>query len=314
MSVYTPITTAELRHFLTDYNVGELVDYEGISAGIENTNFFVNTTRGQYVLTIFEQLDFDELPYFLNIMAFLSEHQVPSAHPIANKQSRFLNTLKSKPAALVQRLRGKNVESPTAKHCYSLGKALGRFHYHSQHITDYRKNWRGIHWWQETTQALLPHLCSDDAAQLQSEMQFQAGYEHSQLPQGVIHADLFRDNAMFEGNELTGIIDFYYACNDALVYDLAVTINDWCSLSDGSMNQDNLQAMLHGYQDERPLQDNEKQVWGVMLRASALRFWLSRLYDMHFPRPGEMTHTKDPKVFARILRDRVKNFAQMRLA
>ena len=313
MSVFTPINQAELCEFLTEYSVGEFVSYEGISAGIENTNFFVTTTEGQFVLTIFEQLVFEELPYFLNIMAFLSEHDVPSAHPIANKQQQFLVRLKDKPAALVQRLSGKSVEEPTVAHCESLGKALGRFHTNSQHIKDYRENWRGPHWWQESTQALLPHLNAEDAATLKAEIAFQATYQHSHLPQGVIHADLFRDNALFVDNTLTGIIDFYYACNDALIYDVDVTVNDWCSYEDGSLNIATMNALLKAYQSERRFEADEKAIWGVMLRASALRFWLSRLYDLHFPRPGEMTHTKDPNVFSRILHNRVKHFSQLTL-
>jgi len=308
MSVYTSINGGELAEFLAAYSVGTLVDFEGISEGIENTNYFVTTTKTRYVLTLFEQLKFDELPYFLNIMAFLSEHEVPSAHPIADKQQHFLRRLKGKPAALVQCLAGKSIEQPTLDHCRSLGAALGRFHRHSQMFQGHRDNMRGPAWWQESIRNLRSVVDPESAKWMGDEIEFQAHYQQIDLPQGVIHADLFRDNALFEGNQLSGIIDFYYACNDALLYDIAVVANDWCSQPDGSFYRDKLDALLSAYDIERPLQQCEKKVWGVMLRASALRFWLSRLQDLHFPRPGEMTHTKDPDVFARIFKHRVTHF------
>jgi len=305
MSVFTSITHDELTQFLATYSVGELVAFEGISEGIENTNYFVTTTQTRYVLTLFEQLRFDELPYFLNVMAFLSEHDVPSAHPIADKQQQYLRRLNGKPAALVQCLSGKGVEQPTLEHCRSLGSALGRFHQHSPTFKACRPNTRGSAWWQESLHKLRAKISPEEVQCLSDEIAFQAQYPRDHLPQGVIHADLFRDNALFEGERLSGIIDFYYACNDALLYDLVVAVNDWCSRSDGSLSVDKVKALVSAYELERPLQADEKSLWSVMLRASAMRFWLSRLVDFHFPRPGELTHAKDPQVFARIFKHRV---------
>ena len=308
MSVYTAIDTDELNAFLSHYDVGELVSFEGISAGIENTNYFVTTQKNgqqnQYVLTIFEALGFDELPYFLDLMAHFNEHAVPSAHPIANEQGKYLLTLKDKPAALVQRLSGKSVESPTPVHCAALGAAMGHYHVVSQSFTPTRENRRGPHWWHITSTAVMPHLSVEQQTLLTTELAEQDAHQHDELPRGVIHADLFRDNALCEGDRLTGIIDFYYACNDVLLYDVAVAMNDWCVNDDGSLDEARSVAFLRSYQDQRTLNDAETASWPLMMRAAALRFWLSRLHDTHFPREGELTHIKDPQVFQRILEQR----------
>ena len=305
MSVYTPVERDELVAFLQTYDLGDLVEHAGISAGIENTNYFVTTTAGEYVLTLFEGLGADELPYFLDLMAFLAEHGVPSAHPMADREGNYLRELNGRPAALVQRLRGANVEHPTPLQCRALGHALGHLHHVGQGFPRQRANPRGPHWWQQTKARLLPVLPRDEHDLLQDELEFQSRHRHDTLPRGVIHADLFRDNAMFEGDTLTGIIDFYYACNDVLLYDLAVTVNDWCVKDDGGLDETKLRAMLGAYHAARPLTAAERQAWPVMLRAGALRFWLSRLQDKYFPREGELTHIKDPDVFKRILQQRI---------
>jgi len=305
MSVYTTVERDELEEFLSHYNLGELLDYEGISAGIENTNYFVTTSQGQYVLTLFEALTADELPYFLDLMAHLAEHDVPSAHPIADEQGKYLRQLNGKPAALVMRLKGHNIETTNANQCAELGKALGHLHVVGQSFNGHRQNLRGPHWWQVTAREVVPKLSQDEASLLQAELAFQRQHRHDALPQGVIHADLFRDNALFVDDHLTGIIDFYYACNDVLLYDVAVTVNDWCTLPDGHLDPHRLHALLEAYQTERQFSHAEQQAWPVMLRAGALRFWLSRLKDLHFPREGEITHTKDPGVFQRILEQRI---------
>ncbi|MEJ2141511.1 MAG: homoserine kinase [Gammaproteobacteria bacterium] len=304
MSVYTTIERDELDAFLQHYPVGKLLDYEGISAGIENTNYFVDTEQGRFVLTIFESLSREELPFFLDLMAHLAEHDVPSAHPKADNEGRYLRELKQKPAALVQRLAGASVEHPSVVQCAALGKALGHLHVAGQSFSGNRDNERGPHWWHETASAVMPHLSGEEQQLLEAELHFQRQHEHDNLPRGVIHADLFRDNALFNGDELTGLIDFYYACNDVLLYDVAVTVNDWCTNPDGSLDKSRLDALLNAYQQERPLTGEEQTSWQVMLRAGALRFWLSRLQDKYFPREGEITHIKDPDVFKRILIDR----------
>lgn len=304
MSVYTPVERDELEAFLLNYELGDLIDYQGISAGIENTNYFVTTSEKRLVLTLFENHTAEELGYFLDLMAFLAEHAVPSAHPIADRDGHFLRTLNGKPAALVMRLHGASVEQPGVAHCRALGHALGQLHLSGQQFTENRGNDRGPHWWHTTREVIADRLSENERTLLDEELAFQRTHRFDSLPRGVIHADLFRDNALFEGEILTGIIDFYYACNDVLLYDVAVTVNDWCSNNDGSLDEDKLLALLSAYREVRPFTEQEHAAWPVMLRAAALRFWLSRLQDLHFPREGELTHTKDPEVFRTILLQR----------
>jgi homoserine kinase type II len=312
MSVYTPVSEEQLTTFLGHYDLGELIDFEGISAGIENTNYFVTTSRDRLVLTLFESHSHDELVYFLDLMAHLAEHQVPSAHPIPDDQGAYLRTLNDKPAALVKRLRGRHIEQPNLAQCTALGRELAQLHVAGQSFSGHRDNDRGPRWWRQTSKALAGHLDEAEQAMLDRELAFQSEHRTDDLPRGVIHADLFRDNALFDGDQLTGIIDFYYACNDVLLYDVGVTINDWCSLADGGVDNMKASALLHAYQQVRPIDAAELAAWPVMLRAGALRFWLSRLHDLHFPREGEMTHTKDPDVFKCILQQRIAHEDELR--
>ncbi len=312
MSVYTVVERAELEAFLSHYSHSRLIDYQGISAGIENTNYFVTTERGEYVLTLFEQHTAQELGYFLDLMAFLAEHGVPSAHPLADLKGHYLRTLKGKPAALVQRLPGESVERPFAIHCFSLGKELGRIHWVGRSFPERRPNPRGPHWWAQTARTLEPMLDIGDRRLLEEELRFQSDYHFEGLPRGVIHADLFRDNALFVGERLTGIIDFYYACDGLLLYDLAIAANDWCVTVEGDLDRERLEALLEGYREQRAFCKGEAEAWPVIVRAAALRFWLSRLNDLYFPREGEITHSKDPDVFKRILLSHITNRQTLR--
>jgi homoserine kinase type II len=310
MSVYTVVEEHQLIEFLQDYDVGTLESYEGIGAGIENTNYFVNTQkngqREQFVLTIFEHHSFDELPYFLNIMAFMAEHHIPTAHPIPTHAHSYLKELCGKPAALVERLPGKTVDHPTLVQCSVMGAQLARFHKAGQGFQDQRANDRDLDWMQSTFLTIKALLPEDEQALIANELAFQSEVDWHQLPVGVIHADLFCDNAMFNGDALSGIIDLYYACNAPLIYDLAVMINDWCRIHHDdpqqiSFDQNRVDEMLSNYQTQRSLSDIEQQIWPAALRRAALRFFLSRLKDKHIPREGEMTQIKDPDVFKRVL-------------
>ena len=304
MSVYTTINDRELAGFLAHYQAGTLNDFEGIQSGIENTNYFVNTDTGQYVLTIFEHHTVDELRFFLDLTAFLAEHGIPCAHPRPATQGEYITELKNKPAALVDRLSGASVDVPSEKQCAALGDVLARMHLVGQDFWQNRDNERGPHWWHKTSKGLRDHLSDKERRLLDTELAYQASARDLDLPRGIIHADLFRDNVLFNGDVLSGLIDFYYACTDSLLYDIAVTVNDWCGNPDGSLDGDRTRALLAAYSAVRPITDNERLAWPVMLRAGALRFWLSRLHDKHFPRPGEMTHIKDPAVFQDILVNR----------
>ena len=306
MSVYTRVERAALETFLASFDAGALVEYSGISAGIENTNYFVTTDQGRYVLTLFEQLGRDELPFFLELMAHLADNGVPTAHPLADRGGHYLSALCDKPAALVQRLTGGTVDLPDAAQCAAIGAALAQLHLAGQSFPQERANPRGPHWWREAVARVHDRLSADEAHRLDDEINFQFSHRHDALPRGVIHADLFRDNALFEGERLTGIIDLYYACTDALLYDVAVTVNDWCVTASRELDPERTNALLEAYAAVRPFTQAEHASWPAMLRAAALRFWLSRLVDLHFPREGELTHTKDPNAFGALLTAHVR--------
>lgn len=307
MSVFTTVERDQLVAFLEHYDAGVLIDYEGISDGIENTNYFVTTDQRRMVLTLFETHTFDEMGYFLNLMAHLAEHGIPSAHPVADKSGAYLRTLNDKPTALVDRLNGTSLDHPVETQCSLLGNTLARMHLAGQDFSGHRNNGRGHAWRMASAKKLSGHVDVADADILAEECAYQEANLFHDLPGGVIHADLFRDNALWQGHELTGVIDFYYACDGAFLYDLAVAANDWCVEADGAFVQTRLDALVGAYHVMRPITPAEADAWPVVIRAAALRFWLSRLTDWHFPRPGEITHKKDPDTFRRILLQRIHN-------
>lgn len=305
MSVYTSVTPAQLSDWLRDFSLGQLRDLKGIASGITNTNYFVTTESGRYVLTLFEHNTANELPWFLDLMAHLADRGIPCPHPVANDAGQYLSELNGKPAALVTCLRGSSIESPAPEHCAAMGQVLAQMHKAGLSFGAGMENPRGPRWWRTTAEAVLPFLDTEDRALLQTELAHQAEFRAADLPRGVIHGDMFRDNVLFDGAQLTGLIDFYYACEDVLAYDLAITVNDWCVHADGRLDEPCLRAMLAAYHAERPLGAEERAAWPTLLCAAALRFWLSRLYDLHYPLAGEITHAKDPGHFRRILADRI---------
>lgn len=308
MSVFTSVSIQELQAWLQDYAIGEVVELKGISAGITNTNYFVTTTKDKYVLTLFEQNSMDELPYFIDLMSYLSIHGVPCPQPIANQAGVSLHMLNGKPAVLISRLKGQDVAAPNTRHCAEVGRVLAKMHIAGQMFTAQpaHRNPRDAEWRTNTAQKVMAHLPPADQQLLTEALEFQAALEMEQLPKGVIHADLFRDNVLFDGEEIGGLIDFYYACHDAFAYDLAIAVNDWCVHADGTLDDARLEAMLSAYQAVRPLTQAELGAWNSMLRIAALRFWLSRLYDKIYPQDGELTHAKDPDHFKNILKLRIE--------
>jgi len=304
MSVYTTVTEAQLGEWLRAYPVGALLTLEPIAKGIENSNFFVTTTQGRYVLTLFERLAPQELPFYLELMSHLARHGIPCPAPIASRSGALLSSLNGKPAALVTRLPGISVEAPGATHCAALGTLLARMHLAGRSFAGALENPRGPKWWRIAAREVRPFLSAPQADQLDEELRFQSLYRFPDLPRGPVHADLFRDNALFENGRLSGVIDFYFAGIDCLLYDCAVCANDWCLVEptrDLQLDETKTRALLDAYARVRPFTALERGAWPVLLRAAALRFWLSRLRDLHLPRPGALVHAHDPGHFERIL-------------
>lgn len=297
MSVFTTVTPDQLRSWLLDYPLGDLVDLKGIASGITNTNYFVTTTNGRYVLTLFEKNTAEELPFYLDLMTHFAQHGVPCPRPISRHDGACLGILNGKPTALVSCLQGRSLETPTAANCAQVGRILAEMHLAGQSFHASSHNQRGEDWRTKTASKVSDFLSQEDRAMLEQTMAFQADFNISTLPRGVIHADLFRDNVLFDGDRLSGLIDFYYACNDVLLYDVAIAVNDWCILEDSSVDTMRSEAMLKAYHAIRPLNTEELAAWPGLLRIAALRFWLSRLFDLYFPQAGELTHAKDPQHF-----------------
>jgi len=304
LSVFTPVTNGQLAGWLEGYSVGAPVALEPIAAGIENTNYFVTTSQGRYVLTLFERLPSAELPFYLDLMAHLARHGIPCPAPIADLSDRFLSSLNGKPAALVTRLEGLSIERPSAADCAELGGLLARMHLAARSYGGYLENPRGPKWWRSAAADVRPYLDAPRTELLDAELRFQARHRFADLPRAAVHADLFRDNAVFRDGRISGVFDFYFAGVDCFVYDLAVCANDWCLAdpdSDRRLDEGRTRSLLGAYAAVRQLQAAERGAWPVMLRAAALRFWLSRLHDKFLPRPGELVKVHDPEHFRDIL-------------
>ena len=309
MAVFTPVTEEQAALLMSQLGLGELTVLKGIEGGIENTNYFASTDLGEYVLTLFERLNHEQLPFYLFLMKHLAEKGIPVPNPAANRDGDILHTLNEKPTAVVNRLSGQSQLAPEAVHCAAVGTMLARMHLAGEDYNRSQPNLRGLAWWNDTVPVVLPYLDKAQASLLQSELAYQNhiahGAAYQALPRGPVHADLFRDNVMFEGTALTGLFDFYFAGVDTWLFDLAVCMNDWCiDLQTGEHASDRAQAMLEAYQAIRPLRPAERQLLPAMLRAGALRFWISRLWDFHLPRDAAMLKPHDPTHFERILRAR----------
>jgi homoserine kinase type II len=309
MAVFTPVSEEIAATLLSELDLGELTELRGIEGGIENTNYFATTDSGAYVLTLFERLNHDQLPFYLFLMKHLAEKGIPVPNPAANRDGDILHTVANKPAAVVNRLSGKSQLAPEAVHCSAVGDMLARMHLAGEDFNRSQPNLRGLPWWNETVPVVLPFLNQSQSVLIQSELAYQnhiaqsAAYQA--LPKGPVHADLFRDNVMFENETLTGLFDFYFAGVDTWLFDLAVCLNDWCiDLATGQHDAKRANALLKSYQSVRPLGRAERQLLPAMLRAGALRFWISRLWDFHLPRDADMLIPHDPTHFERVLRAR----------
>ena len=310
MAVFTPVTEEQAAELMSQLGLGTLTELRGTEGGIENTNYFATTDLGDYVLTLFERLNHEQLPFYLFLMKHLAEKGIPVPNPAANRDGDILHTVCGKPAAVVNRLEGKSQLAPEAVHCAAVGDMLARMHLAGEDYNRSQPNLRGLTWWNDTVPVVLPYLDESQAGLLQSELAYQnhiaqsAAYQA--LPKGPVHADLFRDNVMFDGEKLTGFFDFYFAGVDTWLFDLSVCLNDWCiDLPTGEHHAVRAQAMLNAYQAVRPLRAAERQLLPAMLRAGALRFWISRLWDFHLPRDAAMLKPHDPTHFERVLRARL---------
>jgi homoserine kinase type II len=316
VAVYTEVSFGEADALLQRLGLGALTDLRGIRSGIENTNYYANTAQGQWVLTLFERLGRDQLPYYLALMQHLAQRGIPVPAPQAGAGGELLHTVAGKPAAVVTRLPGSHRLGPDVDHCRQVGEMLARTHVAGADFKLHQPHLRGLAWWAETVPVVRPFVSNEQAALLKDELAFQqqvaASAAGQALPRGPIHADLFRDNAMFDEtageDRLCGFFDFYFAGTDALLFDVAVCLNDWCAdVDSGRLDDDRAAAFMTAYQAVRPLAGPEVRLMPALLRAAAFRFWLSRLWDWHLPRSAALLQPKDPTHFERMLRERIAN-------
>ncbi len=307
MSVYTELTQQELQDFSLQFDLGALESFEGVDAGVENTTYFVTFPEHQTVLQIFEEQGFDEVPFFIELNRRLGQDGVPVAIPIANRQGERLFQLKDKPAVLFPRLKGGTLKQRSDEACRQIGEALGKMHAATQHYADLsRDNHRWSAWWESNVDRVFDLVETQHQSTLIDQVERSKSFVTvaPALPNGLIHGDLFMDNALFDGDRLSGIIDFYNACDGAFVFDLAVTLNDWCSAADGRLIPSHAKALLAAYQSQRPLTDQETTYWPLALETAALRFWMLRLVALARKREGgpqAPPHVKDPNDFLTIL-------------
>ncbi|MEI8266841.1 MAG: homoserine kinase [Betaproteobacteria bacterium] len=316
MAVYTEVKPEDADALLRQLGLGALTDLRGIRSGIENTNYYASTAQGQWVLTLFERLPREQLPYYLELMRHLAQRGILVPAPQADAQGHLVHTLSDKHAAVVTRLPGSHRLAPGPLHTEQVGAMLARMHRAGADFALHQPHLRGLAWWEATVPVVLPHVPPDTAALLQSELAFQqhvaASPAGAALPRGPIHADLFRDNVMFDEtageDRLCGFFDFYFAGTDTLLFDVAVCLNDWCiDHASGRLVEELALPFLAAYQGERLLTPVELRLLPALLRAAAFRFWLSRLWDWFLPRDAALLQPKDPAHFERVLRERIDN-------
>lgn len=305
MSVYTSVSQAELKAWLTCFDVGSLLGFRGISAGIENSNYFVETDRGRFVLTLFEALAPGPLDFYLSLQARLAAAGFPCPQPQTTRDGRLQQPLAGKPAALLSRLPGAPIELAAPAQCREIGWQLARFHQLTASFSNFPPHSRDPAWRRDAAARLAPRLPREQQELMARALAVDTALPWPELPQGLIHADLFRDNVLWDGEQLGGLLDFYFAGRDVLLFDLAVTVNDWCQDEQGRPDPTRETAFLEGYGAERPLTPGEQAVWPAMLASAALRFWLSRLEVAQAPRSGELVTVKDPEDFRRLLEQRL---------
>jgi len=306
MAVYTEVTFEEAAALVDSVGLGTLQSLAPCKGGIENTNYFADSATGRYVLTVFERLRADELPFYLQLMKHHADHALPVPRPYPDASGSLVLGLAGKPAAIVDRLPGEHHLAPDADDCAGVGRVLARLHASARDFAPAQPNLRGLAWWSETVPVVVPHLTSEQAALMEDELDYQrhvAGSSaYATLPRAAIHADLFRDNVMFVERRLAGVFDFYFAGIDTLLFDIAVALNDWCiDLASGRLDEDRASAFVAAYESERALETAEVRLMPAVMRAAAFRFWLSRAWDQHLPREAVVLTAHDPEHFERVL-------------
>jgi homoserine kinase type II len=306
MAVYTEVSDEDLERFIASYGLGALLSYKGIAEGVENTNYLLHTEKGPYFLTLYEKrVDPADLPFFLGLMEHLANAGITCPTPVRDAEGCVLRTLAGRPAALITFLEGVWIRRPQPRHCLEVGKALARLHLAGRSFAGKRANALGLSGWRPLYERFRPQ--ADDvapglAATIEQELAHLEAHWPAGLDEGVIHADLFPDNVFFLGDRLSGLIDFYFACNDALAYDIAVTLNAWCFEADHTFNATKSRALLNGYRSVRALAPEESEALPLLARGAALRFLLTRAYDWLNTASTALVNRKDPGEFLRRLR------------
>lgn len=305
MSVFTPLERHELETFLEPYGLGRLHDFQGIAGGSENSNFFVSLEQAECVLTLVERGPVDELPFFVELLEVLHQAGLPVPYALHTPEGEALRVLAEKPALLQPRLSGSHVTVPNLHHCVEVGRLLARLHLATQAQPLERPSDRGLDWMLREGPLCAVNLPEDQLPLLRETLEEAAALKCrvAELPRANLHADLFRDNVLFDGPHLSGVIDFYNACSGPMLYDIAIAVNDWCSHPDGELEASRAQALLAGYSALRHFSPLEAELWPVMLRIACLRFWLSRLLAVE-AHAGRGVLIKDPEEFRRKLQVR----------
>ena len=301
MSVFTPVSRDDAAALLKRYTLGAIESLEGIAQGVENTNYFLTTTTGEYVLTLFEHMPREILPFYVGLMDHLAHQDVRCPAPMRMDDGAMLAQVNGKPAVIVTKLPGAPRPNPTADDCRRVGEILAAIHVAGVDFDESLDNWRGRDWREGFAQKLEPQLSREENALIASENRYQAMYDDHVLPVGIIHGDLFHDNVLWDDEGEGGVIDFYFACDDVLLFDVAIAVNDWCVNADATLDHARAHAFIAGYGEKRPLESLERELWPVMLRRAALRTWLGRLGYNHFPRESHMTIEKDHDFSRRLL-------------
>ena len=300
MAVYTQLSEHSLKQILKAYPLGNLQHFSGVTQGVTNTNYFVTTDRGAYFLTLFEELQREQLPFFIQLTHQLAQANIPCPETMQTKSGESITLWQNKPVIIVERLAGETIGQPNIRQCQQVAQLLAKLHLASKTITLSHETTRGLLWHQTTAQRVMPKLTVAEKGIVSEELELLENAQLDCLPSGIIHADLFCDNVLFVGDDISGVIDFYYACHGPWLYDLAIGYNDWCLKQDHVVEDVYGQAFIDAYQAVRPLTVDEIDLWPICLRLASLRFWLSRLYDFHFPEQSEQINMKNPDEFKHI--------------